>query len=86
MSKPPVGIKTKDNPKIKTFCYKSDCGPIVETGFHLEKYQICTKCKEEVSEVLKDRVDFNYKTNHPTPEPEEPEYDDDQGIFFPFNP
>lgn len=49
-------MKQKDNPKIKTYCYKSIC-QYVETGFHLEKYYVCSVCKEEISENLRNSID-----------------------------
>lgn len=46
--------------KIRSYCYKNNCGPVVKTGFHLEEYFVCRECKEEITERLateiKDRV------------------------------
>ena len=77
----PVGIKTKDNPKIKTYCYKSEC-KVIETGFHLEKYNVCTICKEEVSDGLKSTIDSRNKDKEPAKTVED-EWDDQQ-YSFPF--
>jgi len=35
----------------KNYCYRDVCN-FVQTGFHLEQYMVCTKCKEEVTEAL----------------------------------
>lgn len=40
---------------IKTYCYSKDCD-IVDTGFRIEVYYVCKKCKQEVSKYLKDDV------------------------------
>ena len=42
--------------KIKNYCYKVPCGPVVKTGFNLEQYFVCRECKEEVTESLADRI------------------------------
>jgi hypothetical protein len=87
MSKPPVGIKTKANPNIKTYCYKQECGPVIETGFNLEKYQVCTKCKEEVNEILKGQIDYKVSQRDPVKEvldsDDWEEGDGLPGFFFP---
>jgi hypothetical protein len=41
----------------KTYCYQKPCGPVVQTGFRLEQYYVCSHCKEEVSEALKKIID-----------------------------
>lgn len=48
-------MKQKVNPTAKTYCYKSECNTI-ETGFHLEKYYVCTICHEEVTPGLHEQI------------------------------
>lgn len=75
-----MGITTKVNPKAKSYCYKSDC-QVIETGFHLEKYQVCTVCHEEVTENLKNTIQDR---NKPEPEPTvEDEWDAQQYFTLP---
>lgn len=40
---------------VKTYCYKpkSEC-KIIRTGFHHIQYYVCSVCKYEVSEALKE--------------------------------
>lgn len=42
---------------IKKFCYSSSCGPAKLTGFNIEQYWVCTSCKEEITERLKNEID-----------------------------
>ena len=39
----------------KSYCYKSDC-EVVITGFHLEQYYSCKKCKMELTERLYNQI------------------------------
>lgn len=52
-------MKPFDNPNKKTYCYKGDCGPVVETGFQAREgfFYVCTNCKEEISENLKRTIE-----------------------------
>ena len=76
-----MGITTKVNEKAKSYCYKTTC-EVVETGFHLEKYQVCKTCKEEVTENLKNTINDR---NKPEPEPTVEDEWDGQ-MYFPFTP
>lgn len=51
--------------KVKTYCYKSKCGPVVKTGAVLSVWLVCKECKEEVSEKLAE--DINNKLPHEAP-------------------
>ena len=56
---------------IKTWCYKAECGPIVQTGW-LTQFYACSTCKLEVSEQMyKDYLDKQKKKNEPKPESED---------------
>lgn len=41
----------------KTYCYKNakEC-EVIETGFHLEIYPVCRKCKQEISKDLYETI------------------------------
>lgn len=79
-----MGISTKVNPKIKAYCYKDGCGPVVETGFHLEKYLVCTKCKEEVTENLRDTIKSRIESNSTEPSGfQDDEYDGQLSFLLP---
>jgi len=51
-------MKPFDNPNKKTYCYKSDC-KYVQSGFQDRNnfFYVCTVCREEISENLKNTID-----------------------------
>ncbi len=50
------GIKQKDNPSTKKFCYSPKCD-IIETGFNMLNIYVCKVCKAEVTEAIKKASD-----------------------------
>lgn len=60
-----------DQPKVKTYCYKSECN-IVITGFQHEQYSVCTICKEEVDSTLSEKI----KDRKNSVKNSSPQYDD----------
>lgn len=46
--------------KVKQYCYDGGCD-IVQTGFHLEQYFVCKKCKKEITPALKTQIDDRAK-------------------------
>lgn len=60
----------------KQYCYSNDC-KIVETGFHLITFPVCSSCKKEVSQSLKKKIE---ERNKPKEEVAREEYDDFWGI------
>lgn len=44
----------------KWFCYNENCN-IVQTGFQIEQYYVCTHCKQEVDTALKEKVEAKQK-------------------------
>lgn len=56
-------MKPFDNPNKKTYCYKGDWGPVVETGFQEREgfFYVCTNWKEEISENLKRTIEDRQK-------------------------
>jgi phosphoketolase len=59
-------MKPFDNPKKKTYCYKNTC-KVVQTGFHLNQYYVCSECKEEVSTHLKEIIEERKKEGEDEP-------------------
>lgn len=65
--------------KIKTYCYNSNCGPIVKTGAVQSTWIVCKSCKNEISERLAEEI----KNRKPKEEPkEEPETGELWGMGF----
>lgn len=61
---------------VKTFCWKpwGECN-IIKTGFHLEQFFVCTTCKSEVSEGLKDLKEAaEPKKKEPEPDQDDIDY------------
>ena len=56
-----------DKSHQKSFCYDLACGPVVKTGFHLNQYWVCKRCKLEITEALAKTIDKRTKDHslHP---------------------
>lgn len=45
--------------KPKSSCYEQDCsGPVVETGFRLDQFLVCKKCKSEITKQLAEDIEY----------------------------
>lgn len=45
------------NNDIRTHCYNKKCGPVVEAGFHFERWLVCKECKQEVTQRLAEEIE-----------------------------
>ena len=71
--------------KVKTYCYKSNCGPIVRTGFQHDFYNVCSSCKEEVCDRIKDAYEEKQKKKDETDKDSNTIDDDDFIQFWAMN-
>lgn len=67
----------------KSFCYSGDC-EIIETGFRLEVYYVCRKCKQEVEKGLKERVEEYKELQKLREEQKKKDEEDSRSTIFEF--
>lgn len=47
----------------KHYCYSDDC-EIILTGFQIDQYWVCKKCKFEITEGLKQKIETRQKKGY----------------------
>lgn len=56
-------MKTPVNPNAKKVCVSYECGPFKEVdGFYLQKYTVCSKCREEVTQSLIEEMEHKARS------------------------
>lgn len=67
----------------KTFCYSDEC-EIIETGFRLEVYYVCKKCKMEVNKDFKERNEYHREQKRLREERKAKEQEEEKTTIFEF--